>query len=133
MVLSGSSFPPQPPLAGVPLALGLKDRMEKCCFKLTGYSSGSGISFFFKNYLLIRFKFLVALGLHCCKWTFSSCSEQEPTLHCNTLAACCSGFSCCRAQPLGAWGSVVVVGHGLSCSEVCGILPDQRLNPSPLH
>ena len=99
VVLSGSSFPPQPPLAGVPLALGLKDRMERCCFKSIGCSSGSGISFFFKNNLLIRFKFLVALGLHCCKWTFSSCGEQELTLHCSTLAACCSGFSCCRDNP----------------------------------
>ena len=28
-------------------------------------------------------------------------------------------------------GSVVVV-HGLSCSEACGLFPDQRSNPSPL-
>ena len=29
-------------------------------------------------------------------------------------------------------GSVVVV-HGLSCSAACGIFPDQRSNPCPLH
>ena len=29
-------------------------------------------------------------------------------------------------------GSVVVV-HGLSCSEVCGIFLGQELNPCPLH
>ena len=28
---------------------------------------------------------------------------------------------------------LVVVVHGLSCSEACGIFPDQGLNPCPLH
>ena len=28
---------------------------------------------------------------------------------------------------------LVVVAHGLSCSEACGIFPDQGLNPYPLH
>ena len=33
------------------------------------------------------------------------------------------------------WGSgaSVVVAHGLNCLTACGILPDQRLNPGPLH
>ena len=42
------------------------------------------------------------------------------------------GFSCCRAQALGALASIVMV-HGLSCSMACRIFPDQGLNPCPLH
>ena len=36
------------------------------------------------------------------------------------------------AHGLQSAGSVVVV-HGLSCSEACGIFPDQGLNLCPLH
>ena len=43
-----------------------------------------------------------------------------------------SGFSCCGAQALGAWASVVVA-HGLSCSEARGIFLDQGSNPCSLH
>ena len=35
------------------------------------------------------------------------------TLRCGSWASRCSGFSCCRAQALGTWASVVVA-HGLS-------------------
>ena len=52
--------------------------------------------------------FLAALGLHC------------------------SVVSCCGAWAVGTWASVVVM-HRLSCSAVCGIFPDQKLNPCPLH
>ena len=38
----------------------------------------------------------------------------------------------CWAQALGHTSSVAVV-HGLSCSETCGIFPDQGLNLGPLH
>ena len=37
----------------------------------------------------------------------------------------------CRAWALGVWASAVM-GHGLSCSVVCGVLLDQGLNPWPL-
>ena len=54
------------------------------------------------------------------------------TLHCGAWASPCGGFSCCGAQALCAWASVVaacglwskgsvVVAHGLSCSATCGI------------
>ena len=33
---------------------------------------------------------------------------------------------------MGVWASAVVA-HGLSCSVACGIFPDQRSNPCPLH
>ena len=53
-------------------------------------------------------------------------------------------FSCCRAQALGSQASVVaarelysldsvVASPVLSCSEACGIIPDQRLNQCSLH
>ena len=76
--------------------------------------------------------FLVALGLCCCMWAFSSYSEQGllliavPGLH--TVVT----FFCCRAQALGTWASVVVV-HRLNCSAACGIFLDQGLNTCPLH
>ena len=43
--------------------------------------------------------FLAVLGLRCCAQAFSSCS---------TWVAHCGGFSCCRAQALGTWASIVV-------------------------
>ena len=54
--------------------------------------------------------FLAALGLCCCPQPFSGCGEQRWLL---LLRSTCS----------------VVVAHGLSCSEACGILLYQGLNP----
>ena len=54
--------------------------------------------------------FLAALGLRCCTWAFSSCGEWSSH---------CDGFSCCREQALGSWGSVVLA-RGLSS---CGSRP----------
>ena len=60
------------------------------------------------------FKFLVALGLHCCAWAFSSWREQE------LLSFWCSGFSLrwllLWSKSLGAWASVVTA-YRLSCSQ----------------
>ena len=51
----------------------------------------------------------------------------------------CGGFSCCGAQALGTWASVVAA-HGLSsydtwlrCSTACGIFLHQGSNSYPLH
>ena len=83
--------------------------------------------FFFKTYL-----FLAALGLHCCVgFCFSLVAGSGGCSSCSVWASHCSSFSCCRAQPLGAWASVVVA-HGLSCSTACGI-PVQGPNPCPLN
>ena len=55
---------------------------------------------------------MTALGLCCCVWAFSSCCEQWlPSVGCS--ASHCGGFSCCGAQTLGTWASVVSV-HRLS-------------------
>ena len=57
----------------------------------------------------------------------SSFCEQGLLSSCDVQASHFGGFSCCRAQALGAWAqqlqrlSTVVVAHGSSCSETCGI------------
>ena len=49
----------------------------------------------------------------------------------------CVGLSLSRPLPLRSTGSrragSVVVAHGPSRSAACGILPDQGMNPCPLH
>ena len=49
----------------------------------------------------------------------------------------CTGLSLSRPLLLRSTGSrragSVVVAHGSSCSAACGIFPDQRSNPCPLH
>ena len=67
--------------------------------------------------------FLVALGLCCCMWAFSSCGMW---------AAHFSGFSCCGAQALGCVGSTVVA-LGLSCPKAYGICLGQEWNLYSLH
>ena len=39
------------------------------------------------------------------------------TLHCGAQASHCNGFSCCRAQALGTWASVVVARGFSSCGS----------------
>ena len=66
----------------------------------------------------------------CCEWRLLSVHGAR--------ASHCSGFSCCRSQPLGTWASTIVarrlqnvgslvVAHGLTCLIACGIFPDQDL------
>ena len=98
--------------------------------------------------LLLLYKFiylfLAALGLHCYARAFSSCGQRGATPHCGVRASHCGGFSCCGAQALGTWASVVVacrlqstgsvvVAHRLSCSTACGIFLEQGSNPCHLH
>ena len=55
---------------------------------------------FFKNkviYLWLRWVFVAAHVL------FSSCGERGYS------SLWCAGFSCCRAQALGTWASIIVV------------------------
>ena len=60
------------------------------------------------------------LGLHCCVRAFSNCGEQGLYFVAVRLFHC-GGFSCCRAQALGTWASVVVA-RGLSscCARALG-------------
>ena len=57
--------------------------------------------------------FLVALGLCRCMQAFLKLGGVGATLCCCARASDCSGFSCCRAQALGAWASVIAA-RGLS-------------------
>ena len=43
--------------------------------------------------LFSKIIFLAALGLHCCTWAFSSCSEQGLLSSCRVWASHCGGFS----------------------------------------
>ena len=71
----------------------------------------SFLSFLFFFELLFIFG---CVGLCCCVQAFSSWSEQELLSSCNAQAFHCGAFSCCRAQAVGEWVSVVRV-HKLSC------------------
>ena len=95
--------------------------------------------------------FFVALDLHCCMQTFSSCSERGllfrlyvgfslwRLLLLRRTGCRYTGFSSCStrapvAVSLRLWsvGSVAVV-HNPSSSTPCGIFLDQGLNPCSLH
>ena len=86
--------------------------------------------------------FLAVLGLCCCTGLLSLVAVSGGY----SLAACFSltwllllwssgsrrvSFSSCGSQALDT-GSIVVA-HRLSCSEACGIFPDQGSNPWLLH
>ena len=62
--------------------------------------------------LYLSFFSLAMLGLHCCTWSFSSCSEWGLLSSCSARVSHCSGFSCC-IWALGAQASVAVA-HGLN-------------------
>jgi len=79
-----------------PQLKSLKKTETHCCYM------------FFFSFFLFCFKniylFLVALGLHCCAWAFSSCGEWGLLSSFGAWAFHFGGFSCCRAWGLGCWG-----------------------------
>ena len=50
---------------------------------------------FFKLFIL------AALGLRCCAWFLSRCSERGLLSSCSVRTSHCGGFSCCGARALG--------------------------------
>ena len=91
----------------------------------------------------LSFLFTFLFQFPAANWSYLFFFLAALCFRCCALASHCSGFSCCGAQALGAWASVVVarglysagsvvVAHGLSCSTACGIFPDQGSNPCPL-
>ena len=60
---------------------------------------------------------------------FFFCRAKVLGSRASVVTAC--GFSNCDSPTLEHLGSVVVT-HWLSCSEACGIFPDQGLNLCPL-
>ena len=77
--------------------------------------------FFFFKVLFINL-FLAVLGLHCCV-------DFPLVVVCRLLTVVTSLVE----QGLEAAQASVIVVHGLSCSEACGIFPDQGSNPCLLH
>ena len=86
--------------------------------------------FFFFNFGFI-YLFMAVLGLRFCARAFSSCGKWGP------LFIAVRGPLINRGLLLRSTGSrctgSVVVAHGPSCSEACGIFPDQGSNPFSLH
>ena len=74
---------------------------------------------------------MAVLGLRCCTRAFSSCGERG-LLFVVVRELLIAVASLAAEHGLKSAGSVVVV-HGLRCSVVCGIFPDQGLNPCPLY
>ena len=70
--------------------------------------------------------FLSELGLHCCVWAFSYCSEW------GILFSCSMQISLVVMRGSRVHDSVVVA-YRLGCPTACGIFLDQGLNPCPLH
>ena len=70
-------------------------------YKMTRISEPITILCFylFKKYIYL---FLAVLNLNCCALAFSSCSRWELLSRCGIQASYCGGFSCYRAQTLGA-------------------------------
>ena len=118
-----------------------------CSLIMSQYFSASKSGYIFLLFSLIFILFiiywLIALDLCCSTQVFSSFGEQKASLCCGARASHCSGFSCCRARALSAWGSVlvacrlsscssraldmmssVVVVHRLNCPAACGMFLD---------
>ena len=84
---------------------------------------------FFLNYLFIYFWLC---------WVFVSVQGLSPVAASGGHSSSqCTGLSLSRPLLLRSTGSrragPVVVAHGPSCSEACGILPEQGSNPRPMH
>ena len=71
-------------------------------------------SFFLINLFILFYLFLAVLGLRCCMWAFSSCSERGLLLVAVRGLLIVVASLCCRAWALGVRTSVIVV-CGLSC------------------
>ena len=87
---------------------------QKRCIQVRNMCTHSTV-FFFKIY------FLAVVGLCCCTQAFSSCGKE--VLSCGRWDYC-SGFSCCRAQALSMWASVVAVCGLSSCGTWIQLLRD---------
>ena len=92
------------------------------------------------NFFLSRYSFLINylfIYFWLC-WVFVSVRGLSPVAASwGHSSSRCAGLSLSRPLLLRSTGSrrsgSEVVAHGPSCSTACGILPDQGLNPCPLH
>ena len=65
--------------------------VTQCLSQCSGSQELGTLQFF--CFVLFFILFLAALGLRCCAWAFSSCSEQG-LLCCGAWASHCVGLSC---------------------------------------
>ena len=93
--------------------------------------------FFFKG--IPFFLFFIYLFIYFwLRWVLASVRGPSPVAACGGHSSSrCAGLPLSRPLPPRSTGSrragSVVVAHGPSRSAACGILPDQGLNPRPLH
>ena len=98
------------------------------------------VSFFFSNSNFTSFNFISSIFTFyfwLC-WVFASVQGLSPVAASRGHSSSqCAGLSPSRPLPLRSTGSrragSVIVAHGPSRSAARGILPDQGLNPRPLH
>ena len=88
-------------------------------------------------FVVCRFYLFIYLFLWLC-WVFVSVWGLSPVVASRGHSSSqCTGLSLSRPLLWRSTGSrragLVIVAHGPSCSAACGILPDQGLNPCPLH
>ena len=95
---------------------------------------------FFLNFQFLKIfwnLFLAVLGLCCCAWAFSSCSERGLLFVavCRLLIVMASLVAEHRLQVrrLRSCGSRALERRLSSCFVACGIFLDQGSNPCPLH
>ena len=70
----------------------------------------------FKNIFICLF--MAALGLCCYVWLYVVGRKDQGLLSSwGARVSLCGGFSCCRAQPLGSWVSVVAAQGLISCGS----------------
>ena len=99
----------------------------------------------FLSFFKCDFYLLCCAGSSLLHGLFSSCWEQgllfvsvrgllllqSTGSRCTGFSSCGTGLGCCGSPPLET--SSVGVVHGLSCSQACGIFPDQGWNLCHLH
>ena len=94
-----------------------------------GFQTEDVVFLFFLNFIYFILSCIGSLLLHA-GFSLVAASGGYPPLR-------CAGFSLRWPLLLQSMGSrragSVVAAHGLSCSAARGILPDQGLNPCPLH
>ena len=86
--------------------------------------------FFFLIYLFYLFIF-VCIGSSLLRAGFLQLWRVVATLHCGVWASHCGGLSCCRAQALGAWASVIVARRLSSCGARAQLFHDMWDLPGP--
>ena len=95
--------------------------MNKCnehhtfCFFLPYQPFSASNSLFLKNYFISFIFGCIGSSLLCAG--FLQLWRVGATLRCGARASHCSGFSCCGAQALGTWASVVVARGLSSCGS----------------